>query len=39
MIQDYCAGFLISTDLDNVVMIVKQNPPIMNGKLNAVGGK
>lgn len=35
----YVAGFLISTDCDEVVLIKKEKPAWMKGNLNAVGGK
>lgn len=35
----YCAGFLFDNEKEHVVLIRKNRPDFMKGKLNAIGGK
>lgn len=37
--QRYCAGLVFSRDLSNILLIQKNRPHYLKGKLNAVGGK
>lgn len=36
---NYVGGFLFSKELDKVVLIIKNKPDFLKGKLNPVGGK